>query len=214
MGYNDGFSPTRVYQPFWRRRYQPWIDSSSYSGCDIIPVVYGIDATTKSPALFVLGNVQTFTYSIHSEIGAVKTLGRRGPKGITRGPRTIAGSIIFSVFDRRALWELAKDKNNNTKRVTIADELPGFDVILYFSNEYGEESTLIVYDIHIGDEGQSHSIEDVYIENTMSYMATGIDLLQAQENGVPSTASFISNEHEISRRESISGLPYNYTYVE
>jgi len=215
MSNNTGFPPARVYTPFWRRRYQPWIEQSSYSGCDIIPVVYGKDATSGEPSLFVLGNIQTLTYSIHRDKGKVVTLGRSDPKGFTRGQRTIAGSIIFSVFNQRALWELAKTKDDLSHRVALADSLPGFDIILYMANEYGEESTLIIYNVQILDEGQSHSSEDLYIENTMGYLANKIDLLEPQSVNLPSAATFISNSREeLTRTQGPSGLSFNYSYLQ
>ena len=85
MSNQSGFPSRDLYSPLWRRRYKPWIDQSSYSGCDIIPVVYGKDASTGEPSLFTLGNIQTLTYSIHRDKGAVKTLGRVKPKGFTKG---------------------------------------------------------------------------------------------------------------------------------
>lgn len=208
---------SNVFGPFTRRKYHPYLNQASYSGCDIIPVVYGLDAETKQPKLFVVGDIQTLTYSIHRDKGAVRTLGRTKAKGFTRGPRTIAGSIIFSVFDRRALWEISKNRNEITKRVAIADSLPGFDIILYFTNEYGKESTLALYNIQILDEGQSHSVQDVYIENTMGYIAQDIDLMEPKgfEGGLPSGAVFIREKHEsLHRNAGPGGLPYDYSYLQ
>lgn len=205
-----------ILRPRTKARHTPYIKQASYSGCDIIPIVYGLDAETHLPKLFVLGNIQTLTYSIHRDKGAVRTLGRSMPKGFTRGPRTIAGSLIFAVFDRRALWELSKDRNNVTKRVAIADSLPGFDIILYFTNEYGHESTLALYNMQIIDEGQSHSVQDMYIENTMGYIAQDIDLLEPKgmEGGLPSGAIFIREKHEMLRRVAgPDGIPFDYSYL-
>lgn len=167
---------------------------SSYSGCDIIPAVYGYNPSTGGMALHVLGDVQTITYSIHRDKGAVRVLGKSFPKGFTRGQYTIAGSLIFNVFDRRALYDLS---NKLDGQISLAAGLPGFDLILYFTNEYGEESTLIIYNIQIMDEGQSHSIEDVYIENTMSYIASDITLLTPKHTPeIPQEATFFSKKRD------------------
>jgi len=200
--------------PFWRKKYRPWINQSSYSGCDIIPVIYGLDPSTKKHELFVLGDIQTLTYSIHRDKGAVRTLGRVKPKGFVRGSRTIGGSIIFTVFDRRALWDISKERNDISKRVSIADELPGFDIILYFTNEFGQESSLVIYNVQIMDEGQSHSTEDVYIENTMGYIAGDIDLLEPVNYQMSSIASFISGKHDEARKEGPGGTLFNYKYLQ
>ena len=203
----------RTYTPFWRRKYTPWVDQSSYSGCDIIPVVYGVDATTKEQSLFVLGNIQTLTYSVHRDKGAVRALGRTKPKGFTRGSRTIGGSLIFTVFDRRALWELSKSRNDLSQRVSLADSLPGFDIILYFTNEFGNESTLVIYNIQIMDEGQSHSTEDMYIENQMGYIAGDIDLLEPQGYSMKPLATFIGEKRTELRKQGPQGTIFNYSYL-
>lgn len=211
------FAQGPVSSPYFNRKYKQWGGQASYSGCDIIPIVYGIDATTKLPRLFVVGDIQTLTYSIHRDKGAVRTLGRTNPKSFTRGQRTIAGTIVFSVFDRRALWEVSKNRNATTKRVSIADELPGFDVILYFTNEYGKESNLVLYNLQIADEGQSHSVSDMYIENTMNYVCQDIDLLEPRgfERGLPSGGLFIAQKHEeLKRAAGPQGLAFDYSYLE
>jgi hypothetical protein len=105
----------------------------------------------------------------------VRTLGQRKPKSFTRGQQLIAGSIIFTVFDSHSLYHYTStstiDRNSNM------GQLPAFDLLIYFSNEYGYESLLTIYGVRIGDEGQVHSIDDLYSENTTSFMAHDIDLL-------------------------------------
>ena len=202
---------------FFKKKYSPYADQSSYSGCDIIPIIYGLDSETKLPKLFVVGDIATLTYSIHRDKGAVRTLGRSNPKGFTRGPRTIGGTMIFNVFDRRALWEMSKSKNDKTKRVSVADNLPGFDIILYFTNEFGDESTLVLYNIQIMDEGQSHSVNDMYIENTMSFVCGDIDLLEPKDNtpGAPSIGTFVNEKRESMKKAyGPAGLPFDYSYLQ
>ena len=199
-----------------RTQHEPWVNQASYSGCDIIPIVYGVDSEGKND-IHAIGDISTLTYSIHRDKGQVRTLGRVKPKGFTRGARTIGGTLVFSVFDRRALWDLSKRKNDETKRVAIADSLPGFDIILYFTNEYGFESTLILYNVQILDEGQSHSVQDMYIENTMGYIRQDIDLLEPKEISsfsLPSSAQFINDKRDTLRRAAgPGGLPLNYEYL-
>ena len=155
-------------------------DLSTYSGCDIIPAIYALDPKTHTKKYFALGDITTLTYSIHRDKGAVRTLGRANPKGFTRGGRTIAGSLVFSIFDRRALYEISTATSSN---ISVADALPGFDILLYFTNEYGLESLLQIYNVQIADEGQQHSVNDLYIENTMTYVAGDILLLDTTGPG-------------------------------
>lgn len=201
--------------PFFRLEYAPWREQSTYSGCDIIPVCIGRDREGIDQ-VFVIGDISTLSYSIHQDKGAVRTLGRNKVRGYTRGGITVAGTMIFNVFDRRALWRLSKAKSEVTKRVVMAHKLPAFDVILNFANEYGLESTLAIYGIQIADEGQTHSIEDVYIENTMSYVAMDVDLMEPKESiaGVPRGGIFVAKKRE----EIVTGItdntPFNYRYLQ
>jgi len=128
---------------------------------------------------------------------------------------TIAGSMIFNVFNQRALWDISKSKSDVTKKVVIAHQLPSFDIILNYVNEFGLESTMAIYGIQVADEGQTHSIEDVYTENTMSYVAMDIDLMERKgsEGGIPTGAIFTGSRRE----QTVAGLngntPFNYQYL-
>lgn len=157
--------------------------NTSYSGSDIIA---SINIPGNKPMVF--GELQTISYSIHREKHPVRTLGRINPKGFTYGGRTIAGSMIFTVFDRHVIQNAILKELINTDhgsygdlrqlaRIMVADEMPPFDVTISFTNEYGYASRIAIYGITIVDEGQVMSIDDVITENTMTYMARGIDLM-------------------------------------
>ena len=159
--------------------------NTSYSGADIIATITPIGG---KPMVF--GELQTITYSIHREKYPVRALGRINPKGFTKGGRTIAGSLIFTVFDRHVIQSAVKKewlahfgdpfKGEEAEVIAkrlITDEMPPFDVTITFINEYGRSSRLAIYGITIVDEGQVMSIDDMITENTMSYMARDIDLM-------------------------------------
>ncbi len=159
--------------------------NTSFSGADIIASITPIGGKPK-----VFGELQTITYSIHREKFPVRSLGRINPKGFTQAGRTIAGSMIFTVFDRHAMQDAIKkdflshygdmftgDEAEIRARELITDEMPPFNITISFVNEYGKASRLSIYGITIVDEGQVMSIDDMITENTMSYMARDIDLL-------------------------------------
>lgn len=148
---------------------------TSYSGCDIIASIRVSD--DRPPR--ILGELQTISYSIHREVQPVRTLGRSNPTGFTRGQRTIAGSLIFTVFDRNILNEIKEEMK--LEDISLADELPRFDIDIIMHNEYGRASSMRIEGIIIVDEGQVMSIEDMLTENTMSYMATDIKVLDTIE---------------------------------
>lgn len=130
---------------------------TSNSGCDIVATITvpGFNAGT-----FVIGELQTISYSVHREKAPVRTLGRINPKGFGYGNRTIAGSLIFTVFDKNIVYrilsiikqgsvlkgDLAVAYSDRMKDFTdpkdftesyLLDEMPPFDITITFLNEYG-----------------------------------------------------------------------------
>ena len=151
---------------------------SSYSGTDVNVIAQ------INNKLIVLGNLETFSYSIFREKSPVRVLGRSHCKGYTAGGRSIAGSMVFAVFDRAPLYDVIKELNyirNPSDRRTspVPDQLPPIDLILLFINEYGFKSVMHLYGVEFVQEGQVHSINDLYSENTMQYVARDMDQLLA-----------------------------------
>lgn len=109
----------------------------------------------------------------------------------TAGQRTIAGSLIFTVFDRNIVHEVkelmrrtnyarfleTKRAQKTLSNISLMDEMPPFDIDIIMQNEYGHSSRMIIRGVVIVDEGQVMSIEDILTENTMSYLATDIEVL-------------------------------------
>ncbi len=152
---------------------------TSYAGVDIIASI-----TLPHGAPCVFGELQTITYSIHRDKFPVRSLGTINPKGYTMGGRNIAGTLIFTVFDRHAILHainyissLTNDEKHDIINHIVTDEMPPFDVTIMMGNEYGNKSIMQIYGVTIVDEGQVMSVEDILTENTMSYLATGIRLL-------------------------------------
>lgn len=157
---------------------------TSFAGADIVATF-----TPRNGRPITLGELQTVSYSVYRPTVPVYALGRANPKGIVRGARTIAGSLIFTVFDRHVLSAMIKSvaadnegiygpkcpaKNDNIK----SDELPPFDISISFMNEYGQSSRMVIYDVYIVTEGQTMSIEDMITENTMQFIAMDIELMK------------------------------------
>jgi hypothetical protein len=133
----------------------------------------------------VLGELQTVSYSIHRENKPVRVLGRVNPSGFVKGPRTIAGSLIFTLFNEYAFYRLdhyrklvygTSDGTSLTSMpmFPLADMLPPFDIVLTFANEYGRFSRMRIMGVTIIDEGGTMSIEDLVTEQTYTFMARGI----------------------------------------
>ena len=66
---------------------------TSFSGCDIV-CTFGNT---------VIGELQAITYSVQREKAPVYTMGSAEPRSFSRGKRGIAGTLVFTIFDRDAL---------------------------------------------------------------------------------------------------------------
>lgn len=165
-----------------------YVDSSfdkrtytSFSGVDT-----KITISFKNGTPITVGEAQTVTYSVFRPVTPVYNLGSAKPAGYVRGERTIAGSIIFTVFDRHVLLNAfynayAQSGAECVDNEYLTDELPPFDIHMTFLNEYGQQAYLIIHDVYITTEGQVMSIEDMITENTMQYLATDITLMRPVE---------------------------------
>ncbi|MGG0255007.1 virion structural protein [Bacillus toyonensis] len=148
---------------------------TSFAGTDIVAVV-----TPEGGKSVVLGQLQTISYSVYRPTAPVFALGQTAAKGVVRGARTVAGSLIFTVFDRHVLYEVMKDHNVNGNSCPInkSDELPPFDITINFMNEYGQSSKLVIYGVNLISEGQTMSVEDMITENTMEFIALDIETMK------------------------------------
>lgn len=75
---------------------------TTFSGCDIVAAFNGK----------VVGELQGITYSVSREKAPVYTMGSAEPRSFSRGKRGIAGTLVFTVFNRDALIEEFKEKLN------------------------------------------------------------------------------------------------------
>lgn len=164
---------------------------NSYSGADIYAIANIYDPSAIEGQKYkqlVLGNIQTLTFSTHREKFPARALGHVGARGYTRGPRTIGGSMIFTIFDKTALAELmqldnlievasnaGKGKSAGIDHIILLDQIPPFDISILFSNETGSLSRMAIYGVELVNEGQTMSIEDLITETVVSYVARHVD---------------------------------------
>ena len=140
-----------------------------------------------------LFDIQTLSLSSHREKFPVRTLGRIQPKSYTRGPRTLAGSMIFTLFDRHALWDLVEstskyyssgvgikgtDSGYPDLSTVLVDQLPQFDITLVASNELGDTSYAVLYGVEIINDGRTISIQDIVTESVMQFVCRDFDDLR------------------------------------
>ena len=80
----------------------------SYSGADATTLVW---FDQKPELISRLSSVHTISVSVHESKGQARALGHRGIKGLARGVRTIAGSLIVTVINDHPLRELIDQYN-------------------------------------------------------------------------------------------------------
>ena len=149
----------------------------SYSGCDIV-VTASLPANLISGdnTHFTLGSLQTLSISTHQDKRPVRSLGHINVKDYVMGQRTIAGSLVFAVFDKHFA-----DKIMDGLGIWMPDEIPALNLTVTFANEYGRTSKMIIYGVKLINEGQVMSINDLYTENTYQFVALGMEPLKADE---------------------------------
>lgn len=173
--------PTSVYTKNNIAMASDWIQTNNtFSGCDMVATV--TMRTDKGEVTRYIGSLQTVSISTSQNKVPVRCLGDINAKDYVDGPRTIAGSLIFTVFDehwttefRKALIEFGVYKNHHI----LADEMPPFDITINFENEYGYGSYMAIKGVRLLNEGQTMSINDIYTENTYQYVAMDLKYMES-----------------------------------
>lgn len=144
----------------------------TYSGTDI-RVMIELTGTSRLKQLIELS---TLTVSIHREKCPVRALGYINPKGFARGTRTIAGTLVMTQFTVDVLYRfldeaVTKDISKDSDYVKV-DQLPPFNMTLMFADEYGSVSCRRLLGVELVTDGTVYSLNDMFSEQTVSYMAT------------------------------------------
>ena len=165
--------------------------NETFSGCDMTATItinkQSYNKTTKKyqiqPYTKVLGELATISYSINMDKKPVRSIGNVNAKDYVMGQRTIAGSLVFSVFNKHFAEDIIREINESYPAGTsfLVDELPPFDLTISAANEYGYRSRLAIYGIRLLNEGQVMSINDVYTENTYQFFAIDLEYLTAEK---------------------------------
>jgi len=173
-------------QDYWSNLYGTY---NSFSVSDIVAYIHippqraGSESVgpyrETEPIVGILGTLQTISYSTHREVVPVRSLGKMRAHAYTRGQRTVAGSMVWATMDQYVLAEALRytyteDWDPST---ILADQLPAFNIIITFNNEYGDVATMGIYGIKFVDEGSTFSIDDIMTEQTNTYVATDIDMM-------------------------------------
>ena len=195
----------------WTQNYR--YPNEAYSGCDMTASItvkrkvfneqtqrYEMKTYTS-----VLGSLSTISYSINMDKHPVRSIGNVNAKDYTIGQRTIAGSLVFAVFNRHFSQDIIEELNVNNTGGTLylVDEIPPFDITISLANEYGYRSRIVIYGVRMLNEGQVMSINDVYMENTYQFFATDLEYLTDEISYV-----YSSSERRFKLTDTIE--QYNY----
>ena len=142
----------------------------SFSGTDTLAFILMPGCTPV-----VIGSLTTISYSMFRNKKPVINIGRTNINGVTRGSRIYAGTMIFTLINQHWLKEL-QDQIDYIKDFEDlkVDELPLFDIMIVSANEYGNAVSMYIFGIDFTDEAQTISVEDLFTENTFSFVARDI----------------------------------------
>jgi len=150
----------------------------------------GVDAVclaSTGNVVSELNGLTSLSWSVHRGKSTPRILGKPSPSIRSRGARTIAGTMIFTVSDHHPLLDLIPGDISSVRsmsltigqkdwrQIMMADQLPPFDLTVVLMNEYGMCSILIIYGIDVVDEGSVISIDNLLTEISVQYVAVGMD---------------------------------------
>lgn len=161
----------------------------SFSGTDTLAFIM---MPGSSPV--VIGSLTTISYSMYRNKKPVINIGRTNINGVTRGSRIFAGTMIFTLINQHWLKELQEQVSwlSGFDELKV-DELPLFDIMIISANEYGNAVTMYIYGIDFTDEAQTISVEDLFTENTFSFIARDISNFRAFKNKIEPVSSDSTN---------------------
>ena len=189
-----------------------------------VPAYTAVDMTvvaTVGPLISAIDDIKVITYSTHRNVAQVYAGGQVTRRGIARGHRTIAGTMICAVrlddpmMKLHPSWLFGETPNVvNTDRefwreTLLNDQLPMFDILILFQDERGFQSILTIFGIQLSDVGQVMSINDSMIEITFQYTAADVDIMRyvatEEQNGIQTIKPYQSPAYIERRRRIIYG---------
>ena len=133
------------------------------------------DSNDRLKNFKIFAELQTLSLSSTRSVHAVRCLGESAARAYTRGARTFAGSLIFTMFNRDPFEDVlrldTKNEAYNGREPFFLDQIPEFDIIITAINEMGLVSKALVGGVTLTHYGTTLSIHDIYTEITYGYVA-------------------------------------------
>lgn len=169
---------------------------TSFSGADIQATIAGVHIGTLSAITWSVTREKSPIFTLGSPNPRSFTRGKRGIAGsmmFTTMDRSAMYDVIaknvsndsFKIWTRT--WNLLPNMNSqvaaniasvdnsdaSVKRAIpyYADQILPFDITITFSNEYGQAAVRAIYGVELINEGSGVSMDDITIEESMTYVA-------------------------------------------
>lgn len=193
---------------------------SGYAGTDIVCVFKFPDFVKKEPIVF--GELTTISFSTYRDKFPVRSLGFVNPKGYTKAGRTVAGSLIFTIFEKsiinRVVEEIYSKKFN-----LIPDELPAFSIDITMANEFGNKTHIALFGVEIVEGNQIMTVDNMQTNEQYSFVAQDIVMVDSEKK--PSSLSYYNpveeirdekpkNNFELRQAEKNFNLSHDDSYLE
>ena len=199
----------------------------SYSGADCKIFAY---LEGNSENIHQIQSMNTISVSVHESKGQARALGYRGIKGVSRGLRTIAGSMILTVIEDHPLRELLVEAANtqdvwsvdrNDKGVgsyndkvaftnRIETLLPRFNILATYVSEMGgnsHESLPVATDIPLaGWELKGVHITDVGLVTSVHDIVSEMTISFMAEDFYPFSLNTVTPDVQSGREVNPADL--------
>jgi len=135
------------------------------------------------------------SWSIHQDKNSDRRSHEDKPTQFTKGAKTYAGTLIFSLFNEDPARSftpieffhgnspIAPASGMTSFHEMDATELPAFDLILMFNNEYGASSSMMLWGVEFTDTGGSITTRQGENEVSFQYKCIGMDPITPVRKG-------------------------------
>ncbi len=111
------------------------------------------------------------------------------PDGIDVNPVSAGSgnSASATAFNQETAFGNVTDPREDqvVARPWFSDQVPPFDITLTAANEYGAAATMRIYGVEILNEGSGASIDDIVLEQQMTYVCRTIDPWRSHDHRDP-----------------------------
>jgi len=153
----------------------------SFSGTDV-SVVFSIHGSMPSyiadKRYFRSAQLQTISLTSAASLFPVRRCGEASATTLTKGARTVAGSMVFTILGQDPLQEIfsidAIKSAARTDSLWHIDQMPPIDCLLIFATETGGRGLQVIQNMQISNWGEVVSIDDMYIESSYTFIAEHI----------------------------------------